>query len=149
MQTVAKRVYEALHNSDAIFQKLKMHKVVSQHPPKYTGRLPFPAPVITEISKSEKKENAKSDTQLQLYWNIRAGTVEHSTASVRKVCSRPLLTIHSEAVAIKVVLQKRKIPAAMPIHAKELKRITVSVSLSSVAGKSAAQCFCYNPMQIE
>jgi len=53
--------------------------------------------------------------------------------------------IHSEAVAIKVVLEKRKITAAMPIHAKDFKRIIASTSLSSVAGKPAAQCFCYNP----
>lgn len=60
-----------------------------------------------------------------------------------KVCSCQVLTMMcSEAAAIKIVLEKRKIMAAMPIHAKDLKRITASVSLSSVAGKPASQCFC-------
>lgn len=45
--------------------------------------------------------------------------------------------ICSEAAAIKIVLEKRKIIVAMPIHAKDLKRITASVSLSSVGGKPA------------
>lgn len=75
------------------------------------------------------------------------GTVEHSAASVQKVCSCQLLTmIRSKAVAIKAVLEKRKITAVMSIRAKDLKRITASVSLPSVAGKPAAQCFCYNPV---
>lgn len=43
----------------------------------------------------------------------------------------------SEAAAINIILEKRKIIAAMPIHAKDLQRITASVSLSSVAGKPA------------
>lgn len=54
----------------------------------------------------------------------------------------------SEAAAVKRVIEKRKIIAAMPIHAEDLKRITASVSLSSVAGKPASQCFCWSPIEI-
>lgn len=56
------------------------------------------------------------------------------------------MMIRSETVAIKVVLEERKITAAMLIHAKDLERITASLSLPSVGGKPAAQCFCYNPI---
>lgn len=38
---------------------------------------------------------------------------------------------------IKVALKRKKNTAAMPIHAKELKRITALVSLRSVAGVPA------------
>lgn len=48
-----------------------------------------------------------------------------------KVCSCQVLTMMcSEATAIKIVLEKRKIIAAMLIHAKDFKRIIASISLS-------------------
>lgn len=64
----------------------------------------------------------------------------HSAGSVQKVCSHQLLQmVSSEATAIKVVLEKRKITAAMPIHAKDLERTSASASLPSAAF-AIAQC---------